>query len=130
MQMSVTCDPATFAEQVLAVDDACCDADSGANKCAGGTPSSCDGKCAVLFNGFYDRCERFLAGQMSLAEMASYNQLYATCEALPTEPLLRAAISCDAEPSEVRALSGRLSVPWRSSAFSYENQFCMGAQGA
>ena len=39
--------------------------------------------------------------------MASYNQLYATCEALPTEPLLRAAISCDAEPSEVRTLSGR-----------------------
>jgi hypothetical protein len=100
LQMShVTCDPATFAQQAHAVDDACCDADTGANKCDEGTPGSCDAKCAVVFNSFYDRCQRFLAAQMSMAQMAAYDLLYGTCtRALPSEPLLRAAIACAADP--------------------------------
>ena len=104
LQMShVTCDPATFAEHAHAVDDACCDTDTGANQCEGGTPATCDAKCAVIFNTFYDQCQRILAASMGLAEMAGYDRLYATCtQALPTEPLLRAAIACGADPCEGR----------------------------
>ena len=55
----------------------------------------------VTFNSFYDRCQRFLAAQMSMAQMAAYDLLYGTCtRALPSEPLLRAAIVCAADPCE------------------------------
>eukprot|EP01043_Picozoa_sp_COSAG02_P008028 COSAG02_NODE_249_length_27097_cov_30.179155_17_plen_470_part_00 len=99
MQMGhVQCDPATFAAQVTAVDTACCDAD---DACAGadGVPARCDAKCAVTFNTFYDRCERFLATQFSIDEMDGFDRLYSTCTTeLPVEPLLRAAAICSVPP--------------------------------
>ena len=94
MQMGhVQCDPATFAAQAAAVEDACCDADGSA--CPDGTPVQCDAKCAVVFNNFYSRCQRFMAAQFSPAEMGSYDRLYTTCTAsLPAQPLLRALVVC------------------------------------
>ena len=72
LQMAhVTCDPATFANQAAAVDTACCD---DAQDCQGGTPTRCDAKCAVVFNGFYDTCQ---VSHPSCAEMptASLSEL-------------------------------------------------------
>ena len=55
LQMAhVTCNPATFAAEAAAVETACCD---DAQDCQSGTPTSCDAKCAVVFNGFYDSCQ-------------------------------------------------------------------------
>eukprot|EP01052_Picozoa_sp_SAG31_P037443 SAG31_NODE_4835_length_2916_cov_5.045793_1_plen_603_part_00 len=94
----VRCDPAMFTQEATAVTEACCDGPEPYgpdSKCASGFPASCDAKCAVAFRPFYDQCQRFLAGQYSTTEMANYDQLYHTCSAaLPTEPLLRAAIAC------------------------------------
>ena len=94
MQMGkVQCDPASFAAQVAAVEDACCDADGSA--CTDGAPVQCDAKCAVVFNNFYSRCQRFMAAQFSPAEMGGYDRLYTTCTAsLPAQPLLRALVVC------------------------------------
>eukprot|EP01051_Picozoa_sp_SAG22_P017037 SAG22_NODE_2539_length_2463_cov_16.648054_2_plen_504_part_00 len=99
LQMShMTCDPATFSSQAATVDAACCDDDQ---SCTDGLPGECDAKCAVVFNSFYPRCQRFLASQFSLAQMAGYDQLFSTCtRALPTEPLLRALVVCSANPPD------------------------------
>lgn len=129
LQMAhVVCDPATFSEQAHDVDDACCDVDTGASTCTDGAPTACDAKCAVVFNSFYDRCHRFLAAQMSLAQMSAYDQLYATCSgALPSEPLLRAGncmwhegcrpmLSCQlwrTRQLPIRSLPLRFRVLWR-----------------
>ena len=51
----VRCNPATFDDQAAAVEIACCDDD--AKLCQSGTSTSCDAKCAVVFNGFYDTCQ-------------------------------------------------------------------------
>ena len=97
LQMShMTCSPSTFEADAAAADAACCD-DS--HSCTDGLPGECDAKCAVVFNNFYNRCQRFLASQFSLAQMAGYDQLFHTCtRALPTEPLLRALVVCSANP--------------------------------
>eukprot|EP01050_Picozoa_sp_SAG11_P007993 SAG11_NODE_684_length_7743_cov_53.800628_5_plen_203_part_00 len=59
----------------------------------------CDAKCAVVLSSFYPRCQRFLASQFSIADMAGYDKLYSTCtRALPAEPLLRALVVCSANP--------------------------------
>eukprot|EP01050_Picozoa_sp_SAG11_P017979 SAG11_NODE_2654_length_3123_cov_9.811177_1_plen_320_part_00 len=56
----------------------------------------------TLINSFYPRCQRFLASQFSLAQMAVYDQLFSTCtRALPTEPLLRALVVCSANPPDL-----------------------------
>ena len=90
---NVQCDPATFAAEAQAVDSACCDDDGGA--CTDGVPTQCDAKCAVKFNNFYSRCQRFMSAQFSLDIMDKYDRLYATCTAaLPAEPLLRALVVC------------------------------------
>eukprot|EP01050_Picozoa_sp_SAG11_P007859 SAG11_NODE_667_length_7841_cov_19.517954_3_plen_521_part_00 len=99
LQMShMSCNPATFADEAATVDAACCDDD---HSCTNGIPGECDAKCAVVFNNFYSRCQRFLASQFSLAQMAGYDQLFSTCtRALPTEPLLRALVVCSANPPD------------------------------
>eukprot|EP01052_Picozoa_sp_SAG31_P022371 SAG31_NODE_1776_length_7300_cov_10.281905_7_plen_466_part_00 len=90
---NVQCDPAKFATEAAAVDAACCDADG--SSCADGVPTTCDAKCAVAFNSFYTRCQRFMAAQFSLDMMSNYDRLYATCTtSLPNEPLLRALVVC------------------------------------
>eukprot|EP01051_Picozoa_sp_SAG22_P011042 SAG22_NODE_1033_length_5921_cov_9.527482_5_plen_644_part_00 len=94
----MVCDPSTFGAQVDAVDRACCD--DGLANCEAGVPTACDAKCAVTFNGFYERCQRFMAAQFTPQEMADFDQLYTTCSrGLPTEPLLRAAIVCSTAPA-------------------------------
>ena len=94
----MVCDPATFSEQVGAVDTACCDT-GGACDGTGGVPDSCDAKCAIVYRSFYTRCQRFMSAQFSQAQMGSFDQLFTTCSsALPAEPLLRAAIACRANP--------------------------------
>ena len=96
LQMShIQCDPATFAASATAADDACCDGGS----CHDGVPTVCDAKCAVVFNTFYGRCQRFLAAQFDPAEAGNYERLYATCMVeLPAEPLLQAIAACGAPP--------------------------------
>ena len=94
----MVCDPATFSEQVGAVDAACCDT-GGACDGTSGVPHSCDAKCAIVYRSFYTRCQRFMSAQFSQAQMGSFDQLFTTCSsALPAEPLLRAAIACRANP--------------------------------
>eukprot|EP01052_Picozoa_sp_SAG31_P023966 SAG31_NODE_2010_length_6670_cov_3.036220_2_plen_514_part_00 len=99
LQMShMTCSPSSFEADAAAVDEACCDGEQG---CVDGIPGECDAKCAVVFNSFYPRCQRFLASQLSLADMAGYDQLFSTCtRALPAEPLLRALVVCSANPPD------------------------------
>eukprot|EP01052_Picozoa_sp_SAG31_P045564 SAG31_NODE_8372_length_1464_cov_1.240293_1_plen_266_part_01 len=59
LQMShMACDPATFSSEAATVDAACCDGEQG---CVDGIPGECDAKCAVVFNSFYPRYQRFLA---------------------------------------------------------------------
>eukprot|EP01052_Picozoa_sp_SAG31_P049606 SAG31_NODE_10940_length_1081_cov_0.882892_1_plen_270_part_10 len=91
------CNPATFTAHAAAVTEACCDGPGPygpETKCASGYPASCDAKCAVAFPPFFIQCQRFF-GQYSVSDMANYDQLFHTCNAaLPTEPLLRAAIAC------------------------------------
>eukprot|EP01050_Picozoa_sp_SAG11_P028020 SAG11_NODE_7329_length_1160_cov_0.973610_1_plen_266_part_10 len=61
LQMShMTRSPSSFETDAAAVDATCCD-DEGS--CTNGIPGECDAKCAVVFNNFYPRCQRFLASQ-------------------------------------------------------------------
>ena len=82
------CDSTTFATEVQRVDEACCDADT---SCDGGLPAHCDAKCAIVYNGFFGRCQ----GQLDASgTVDGYEQLFETCSNLPTEALLRTAIQC------------------------------------
>eukprot|EP01052_Picozoa_sp_SAG31_P039843 SAG31_NODE_5615_length_2423_cov_2.452668_1_plen_558_part_00 len=98
LQLShMACSPSSFEAEAAAVDAACCDSE----RCTSGIPGECDAKCGVVFNSFYSRCQRFLASQFSVADMAGYDQLFATCtRGLPTEPLLRALVVCTANPPD------------------------------
>ena len=120
-QLAVSsCDFSTFDDNIQEVETACCDSD----QCADGVPTECDAKCAVVFDDFYDRCQRLLSSTVSLAivrsalsmtsplmkllrsnalthlgrsQMSSYERLYSTCtESLPAEPLLSLLASCSA----------------------------------
>ena len=83
-----TCDTTTFATEVQRVDEACCDADT---SCTSGLPAHCDAKCAIVYNGFFGRCQ----GQLdAFGTVDGYEQLFETCSNLPTEALLRTAIQC------------------------------------
>eukprot|EP01051_Picozoa_sp_SAG22_P000026 SAG22_NODE_1_length_62449_cov_158.689270_26_plen_872_part_00 len=88
------CNPETFQSEIGLVDQACCD--EGSDECRDGTPSECDGKCAVVYADFYPRCQQFLAATVAnQAIMSAFDRLYAACtEQLPTEPLLRAILDC------------------------------------
>eukprot|EP01052_Picozoa_sp_SAG31_P041943 SAG31_NODE_6505_length_1992_cov_2.291601_2_plen_532_part_00 len=87
--LNVQCDLGTFHERVQEVQDACCDEDN----CIAGPPTTCDAKCAVTFNSFFDVCEAILEATVPNSE--AYGLLYTTCTAaLPLEDLLRAASVC------------------------------------
>eukprot|EP01052_Picozoa_sp_SAG31_P004296 SAG31_NODE_176_length_21334_cov_12.211067_25_plen_612_part_00 len=100
LQMAhLTCSPSNFEASAAAVDVACCDDDG--QSCTDGLPTDCDAKCAVVFNSFYTRCQRFMGSQLGLSQMAGYDQLFSTCtRALPAEPLLRALVVCSANPPD------------------------------
>eukprot|EP01045_Picozoa_sp_COSAG04_P039863 COSAG04_NODE_11380_length_712_cov_1.265905_1_plen_198_part_10 len=82
------CKDSDFTEGVEAVDTACCDYDG-----CSGVPTTCDAKCAVVYNDFFDQCSSKLQKD-DLGQMQAYTNLYSTCSGLPTEPLLRAVIDC------------------------------------
>ena len=49
----------SFEAEAARINDACCDTGMDSNVCASGVPTECDAKCAVVFNDFYGRCDRF-----------------------------------------------------------------------
>jgi hypothetical protein len=74
------------------VNTQCCD---DGTSCSDGTPATCDVKCALVFNDFFEACEQVLATQVPAAAMLSYRRLYTTCSSgLPVEDLLDAAAAC------------------------------------
>eukprot|EP01046_Picozoa_sp_COSAG06_P014002 COSAG06_NODE_857_length_11918_cov_4.047551_1_plen_399_part_10 len=89
-QITPACALDDFAHEADAVNTACCDY-SGCS----GVPNTCDAKCAIVFDGFYERCSSILTLQVPAAQMSQYTQLHTTCsQDLPVEPLLRAVIAC------------------------------------
>ena len=97
-QITSSCPLKDFDTQASAVNDACCDDDD-----CQGVPTACDAKCAVVFDGFFDRCSSILGLQMA-DQMPDFTSLHATCSTqLPVEPLLRAVIACEIQDS--RSLS-------------------------
>ena len=123
LQMAhMTCDPATFGADAAAADDACCDSDN----CQDGTPGSCDAKCAVVFNDFYDRCRRFLEAQSDPDVVVTYDRLYATCTAaLPVEPLLRAVAVCNNTGTHSE-MAGQTDVPLATTWAVAPGRFAVG----
>ena len=98
LQAAMQCDLAFFTTDVQLVDTKCCD--DGVS-CAGGVPTTCDAKCALVFNDFFTRCSSVLATQTDAVSMASYQRLFSACSTgLPVEPLLRAAAVCGADVDE------------------------------
>ena len=88
-QITSSCPLKDFDTQAAAVNDACCDDDD-----CQGVPTVCDAKCAVVFDGFFDRCSSILGLQMA-DQMPGFTSLHTTCSTqLPVEPLLRAVIDC------------------------------------
>ena len=83
------CADKRFHDEADAVNTACCDYEG----CTG-VPTTCDAKCAIAFNGFFDRCAATLEG-LGL-QWPQYRALHVTCATLPVEPLLRAVIACSA----------------------------------
>ena len=70
-------------------------ASSAATTCAGGVPTTCDAKCALAFNDFFDRCSVILSSQVPASSMAGFQRLHATCSSgLPIEQLLTAGSAC------------------------------------
>ena len=85
-----TCDPTTFATEAQRVDEACCDADT---SCTSGLPAHCDAKCAIVYNGFFGRCQGQL-DDASAGTVDGYERLFETCSNLPAGALLRTATQC------------------------------------
>ena len=84
-----------FEAEIARVNDACCDLAIESTVCATGVPSSCDAKCAVVYNDFYGRCNRLLAAQLDLETLSKWGELFSTCtHSLPKLPLLRALALC------------------------------------
>ena len=82
------CSDAQFTAGAQAVDTACCD-----DSACQGAPTTCDAKCAIAYNDFFDQCNAKLA--QSDIVMSEYTDLHNTCATqLPVEPLLRAVIAC------------------------------------
>ena len=76
LQMALQCDLQFFHDDAALVDTSCCD---DGRSCSAGVPTSCDAKCALVYNDFYDRCSSVLATQVDAGSMASYQRLYTTC---------------------------------------------------
>ena len=94
-QITSSCPLRDFDTQASAVNDACCDEGDDCD----GVPTVCDAKCAVVFDGFFDRCSSILGLQMA-DQMPGFTSLHTTCSTqLPVEPLLRAVIDCEAQDS-------------------------------
>ena len=98
-QITSSCPLRDFDTQAAAVNTACCDDDD-----CQGVPTVCDAKCAVVFDGFFDRCSSILGLQMA-DHMPDFTSLHRTCSTqLPVEPLLRAVIDCGVQ-SRVDAIN-------------------------
>ena len=75
--------------------DGLCTWSAAATTCGDGVPTTCDAKCALAFNDFFDRCSQILASQVPAATMAGFRRLHTTCTTgLPVEPLLVAGSAC------------------------------------
>ena len=93
---ALDCDLSQFAAAVNDVNTACCN-EGGDTNCAGGVPTSCDAKCAMIFNEFYARCSAVLSLQISSEMAVQFRDLNEACTTgLSSEPLLRAAAACAA----------------------------------
>ena len=91
-QIAPTCSLDHFSDEAAAVNTACCDY-AGCN----GVPNTCDAKCAIVFDDFYERCSNILDDMIPADQRPQYAQLHRTCsQDLPVEPLLRAVIACQA----------------------------------
>ena len=78
-----------FEEKVETVNTACCDYEG-----CSGVPTTCDAKCAIVYNDFFDQCASKLEDNIQPSEIQAYRNLHATCAGLPVEPLMRALIAC------------------------------------
>jgi hypothetical protein len=105
-QITSSCPLKDFDTQASAVNDACCD-----DADCQGVPTVCDAKCAVVFDGFFDRCSSILGLQMP-DQMPGFTSLHTTCSTqLPVEPLLRAVIECSVQ-SRVEAINANDYSSW------------------
>ena len=78
-----------FEEKVETVNTACCDYEG-----CSGVPTTCDAKCAIVYNDFFDQCASKLEDNIQPSEIQAYRNLHTTCAGLPVEPLMRALIAC------------------------------------
>ena len=86
------CSTDEFAAGVGSIDTACCD-----DGACDGIPTTCDAKCAITFNDFFDKCSTMMA-VMIPDQLAPLTDLHRTCATqLPIEPLLRAVIACNTQ---------------------------------
>eukprot|EP01043_Picozoa_sp_COSAG02_P031373 COSAG02_NODE_2044_length_10022_cov_81.942558_7_plen_481_part_00 len=84
------CSDAEFSAGATVIDEACCDD----GQCQG-PPTTCDAKCAIAYNDFFEQCDAKLEQNVAAADMSKYTDLHSTCSTqLPVEPLLRAVIAC------------------------------------
>eukprot|EP01043_Picozoa_sp_COSAG02_P018310 COSAG02_NODE_853_length_16508_cov_5.643915_4_plen_297_part_00 len=91
-QITVPCP--NLVDEANAVNTACCDYQG----CTG-VPTTCDAKCAIVYNDFFDRCWSRLEDSIDPSQAQAYRDLHLTCSTgLPTEPLLRAVIDCQVLP--------------------------------
>lgn len=99
------CPLANFDAEATAVNDACCDADSGG--CAG-VPTECDARCGVVYVDFFSRCHELL-GTVHADLMLEYTQLEQTCSTeLPAEPLLRLLGRCTTHDTTIPSCQAKL----------------------
>jgi hypothetical protein len=80
---------------VTEVDAVCCATDrNGVSECNNGVPTTCELRCALVFDKFFTECHDFLV-QFADAEMASYTQLEQECLSQELRPMIYAAARAD-----------------------------------
>eukprot|EP01052_Picozoa_sp_SAG31_P033851 SAG31_NODE_3880_length_3789_cov_8.522764_1_plen_662_part_00 len=93
------CDLKTFADRADEINHACCDHDN----CPNGVPTTCDAKCAIVYDRFFNNCSDVMATQFSGPEMQAFVRLYDTCSTLPLRDILGAVAKCYYGPREKEA---------------------------
>lgn len=112
------CSDADFSAGADAIDTACCDGGT-----CDGLPTTCDAKCAIMYNGFFEQCQTRLQ-LLGADSMVGYTDLHRTCSALPIEPLLRAVAACSVKPCQFEQVTSRQCCASRNEICDHDGAPC------